>query len=659
MLVSYAAVFAFGLLLLGSWAGWGAAIHRLLFRQIPADRALHAGWGLAFALVVGGVLNLSRATTPAVIYLFSGTGATLLLIDGLRRQRRLGAWARGLVLQARQDWLLTAAAAVLCGLVIVLYAASVRTTVYNFHDDLQGYFVFPTKMIQTGSLGPDPFSERRILLLGGMSFLHACVLSVADQRYISVVDAGAGLLLCVALLLAIARDARTNAWARIAGLLLFLSIPQARANTTSLMTGLALFLTLFLTLYRGRLRHRLISHATIPVALAAAGLCILKTTFLPACVLLIVGTIVLDLKYAQSTLGAVFRRLALVAGLTLLCCAPWMASLYSSNGTLLYPFLGRGFHGSAYGAFWQPSAGVTLANVGPLLLVTFEDLRVIPLFLLGAIPLLRRDLAERRGALVAWFLAATIASLAVPLVLGGDLGRYRYCYSFLYAAMFTLLSFALADSAADVGWRRARTVLGGLAIAVLLLAHGDRLWSYWRYQFESSVNAVRMGPKLVVSAAGWESHRVAMKPYARSYAKMQAAVPEGATLLARLEYPFLLDFRRNVVYIVDYPGGSSPPPGMPFFQGGESLGEYLCRQGLRYVAYSYSAEAGFPKKIYRARLIPGMDPWIRMQAQHTLDFQRSLGELSRTRSVIFDNGDVYVLDLGLSADRQTLHCAQS
>ena len=657
MLVSYLAMFVFGLLLLGSWTGWGAAVHRLFFRRVPVDLALQAAWGLAFALVVGGLLNLLRAATPAGIYLFSGTGLVLLLVDTWRRKRRLVAWAQGLTLRVRHDWLLAAAAAVVGGIVVVLYAAAVRTTIYNFHDDLQGYFVFPSKMIQTGALGPDPFSERRLLLLGGMSFLHACVLSVADLRYLSIVDAGIGLLLCVGLLLAIAREARANAWLRVGCLLIFLSIPPARANTTSLLTGLALFLALFLTLYRARLRRRLFSQSILPVTLVAAGLCILKTTFVPAAALLVGGASVLDLRYARCGWIAVCRRLALIGGLTLLLCAPWMASLYSSNGTLFYPFLGRGFHGSAYGAFWQPSAGVTLANLGPLLLLTLRDLRVLPLFLLGAMPFLRPDLAARRGVLLAWLLAATMATLAVPLVLGGDVGRYRYCYSFLYASIFTLLLFASPRDA--VGWRRwtIRT-LGGLAIAALLLAHGGHAASYWQRQLEAASKSVRMSPKLVMRPAGWDSHRVALKPYARSYTEMQRAVPEHVVLLARLEYPFLLDFKRNTVYIADYPGGSSPPPGMPFSQGGERLAEYLCGQGVRYVAYSYAAEAGFPKKVYRARLIPGMDPWIRQQAQHTLDFQRNLAELGRTRAAIFDDGDVHVLDLGLSADRQPLHCAQ-
>jgi hypothetical protein len=647
MLTSYVTMLGFGLLLLGSWAGWGAAIHRILFRRIPADRALHAGWGLAFALVVGGVLNLRRAISPTAIYIFSTAGLSFLLLDSLRRRRRLRVWLRGFALRTRGDGLLAAAGAAVCALLVLLYGVSISTVsvwagYFNLHDDLQAYFVFPLKMIQTGALGPDPFAERRILSLGGMSFLHACVLSVADVRYLHLIDAGIGLLLSVALLWAVARDARTHRWARILCLLVFLLVPQPRSNTTSLMTGLALFLTLFLTLYRTRLRRRLVSHGTIPVSLAAAGLCILKTNFLPACVLLIAGTIALDLRYARRAWGAVCRQLALVGGLTLVFCAPWMASLYYSNGTPLYPFLGRGFHGSAYGTFWQPGAGVTLGSVGSLLLLTLRDLKVLPVLLLGAIPFLRLDLASRRGVLVAWFWAAMVSAFAVPLALGGDSHRFRFCYSFLYAAIFTLLLFAFPRSAADKRRSGPRVLAGALAITALLLAHAGAMTSYLQRQLQSSARVWR--------ARGF------MVGYASRYARMQQAVPAGAILLTRLQYPFLLDFGRNTVYIVDYPGVSSPPPGMPLFQGRERLAEYLCGQGVRYVAYSYNKEGGFSRAAYGERLDPFTLPWTRAEARQAFDFQHSLAMLRLTRHVVFDDGDVDVLDLGSSPDRRPLPC---
>ena len=137
---------------------------------------------------------------------------------------------------------------------------------------------------------------------------------------------------------------------------------------------------------------------------------------------------------------------------------------------------------------------------------------------------------------------------------------------------------------------------------------------------------------------------------------MLRAVPEGATLLARLQFPFVLDFRRHTILVANYPGGSSPPPGMPFFKGGEALARYLCDQSVRYVAYSYQSEANFRRADHEHRLDPETFAWTRTQALHTLDFQDSLVELGQTRRRIFDNGREFVLDLGASATGEDLGC---
>ena len=62
--------------------------------------------------------------------------------------------------------------------------------------------------------------------------------------------------------------------------------------------------------------------------------------------------------------------------------------------------------------------------------------------------------------------------------------------------------------------------------------------------------------------------------------KMQESIPKGETLLTRLETPFLLNFKRNKIFIADWPGGASPPPGMPLFKGSEPLADYLTSQLL-------------------------------------------------------------------------------
>jgi hypothetical protein len=146
---------------------------------------------------------------------------------------------------------------------------------------------------------------------------------------------------------------------------------------------------------------------------------------------------------------------------------------------------------------------------------------------------------------------------------------------------------------------------------------------------------------------------------ARNGIKMQEAVPEGAVLLTRLRYPFVLDFTKQTILIANYPGGSSPPPGMPFLQGGEPLARYLCDQSVRYVAYSYRKEANFSKKAFEHRLAPEALPWNRAQAKHALDFQANLAELGDTRRRIFDDGDVFVLDLAVSPSGEDLACVAS
>ena len=652
MPASYAAMFGFGIVLLGSWAGWGVALHRLVLRNMVAGRAMQAGWGLSLTLLVGGLLNLASQVSSLSIRLFVAVGFALLLWDGFRDRNRLKAALGLLFARFRRDWQLAAAVAALSGALAIAYAASICATHFNDHDDLQAYFVFPAKMIQTGALGPDPFSERRILSLGSMSFLHAIVLSVADPKYFRIVDPGISLLLSVALLAGLARVARANRWAAMLAVSVFLLIPSPAANVTSSLTGLSLFLTLFMTLYlssfRNPTRGLMAFRSAIPVALTASALCSLKTTHLPAAALLIAAAYAVR-GFSRRSWKTAIGEAALVAGLTLLFVAPWMVSLYLSNGTPLYPLLGRGFRGSDYGSFWAPDMNSTPGTAFTMLRSTLLDLKAIPLIILGAGALLRSDLGARRWFLVGWTVAAAASLLSMPVVLSGALETYRYSFAFLTAAMFTLIMFAFPDRDARRPrcgqWRRVWPV-GVLAVAVLVLAHSNTVITYSSSQLTAISRGVRdsQNPHFMLR-------------YVRRYAQMQQAIPEGVTVLTRLQYPFLLDFTRNQIFIADYPGGSSPPPGMPFFQGSDRLADYLCRRPIQYVAYSYYLEAGFYDDLFKERLSSATEPWLRLQALHTQDFQRNLAELGRTRKRVFDDGDVFVLDLGTASDGRPISCA--
>ncbi len=639
-------MFVFGILLLASWAGWGAAIERLVVGRTAADRALHTGWGMAFTVLVGGILNLVGAISPAAIHVFLGAGLALLAWDGWCRRTLTWSLLRRSIQRLRRSPLLALAALVIGAMLVQAYAARVCTKTYNVHDDLQAYFVFPAKMIQTGTMGPDPFSEARLLSLGGMSFLQTIVLSVADARYFRLLEPGVALPLAVALLLGVTRDARASPWVAALVAFLFLAVRPPAANAASLVTGLVLFLTLFRTLWRVGGPGGLGRPGSILVAVVASALCALKTTHVPACALMVVSAYLLRARQDRSR--AMVGELLLAGGLTLVFMAPWMLASYDSNGTLLYPILGRGFHGSAYGGSWAPYERPGWSRRAGQLWEAATDLKVVPLWVLAGGLLLRRGCPVGQGSLASFSLAALASFLALA---GIHPGAYRYSWAAVWAATLTLLVFSCRETALQRrgGWSRVWPAVPVLvALGILILEHGAAARRDLTRQPAQIKTAVRhsLSPSFKGAAV-------------RSGVRMLEAVPEGAVLLARLRYPFVLDFTRHTVLIANYPGGSSPPPGMPFFQGGEPLARYLCAQSVRYVAYSYRKEANFPRKLHEGRLDPGVFSWTRAQARHALDFQDNLMELGQTRRRIFDNGDVFVLDLGVSPQGEDLGCGPS
>jgi hypothetical protein len=144
---------------------------------------------------------------------------------------------------------------------------------------------------------------------------------------------------------------------------------------------------------------------------------------------------------------------------------------------------------------------------------------------------------------------------------------------------------------------------------------------------------------------GAKSSTADLERAAPRYLKLQQSVPPGATLLVRLSRPFLLDFSRNRIYTIDWPGGAGLAPGMPCFAGSDALADYMLANFIRYVAYDYREEAGFRRSILQKRLLPTNPSFRQTAARLTFDFQDNLQELGRTRRKLYDDGSAFVVDL--------------
>ena len=77
----------------------------------------------------------------------------------------------------------------LAALITIKYATSLGLH-FNRNDDQPAYLLQLSRMLQTGSIGRDPFSLRQLLSLNGQTFLLGLVGSVSPLKYAFLLDPG-------------------------------------------------------------------------------------------------------------------------------------------------------------------------------------------------------------------------------------------------------------------------------------------------------------------------------------------------------------------------------------------------------------------------------------------------------------------------------------
>src|SRR5262249_38816838 len=127
----------------------------------------------------------------------------------------------------------------------------------------------------------------------------------------------------------------------------------------------------------------------------------------------------------------------------------------------------------------------------------------------------------------------------------------------------------------------------------------------------------------------------------RAYQALATALPADGALLARVDLPYLLPFRRDI-YIADWPGSASPPPRMPFNAGAEALASYLPDSGIRYLLWDYGGRAHFT---HEDLLRMPTTSWIRSEARLALDFQDNADVLMRTYTTSYNRDGLVLIDL--------------
>jgi hypothetical protein len=616
-----------------SFAGWGALLRRVT--GLPRGLATDACLGVAFAVVLGGLVNLLRIMGPALAVAFVLAGAVLAAAEYRPWPGRL----RDLALPPGGMGKLLLAAAVLLGGVAVF--GHVFSTDFNRIDDYPAYLVYPQKMLQTGSLGFEPFSERRLLTsVGGMYFLHGLVLAGASFFFLHAIDPALGLGLALLLLEGALRRHGVGLSARLAVLIFAALLVPSIVNLTAITLPVALMLYAFFLLESGPDTSR--PGRIVALALVGAALTAIKSPYLPwigAFLALVYGGRIIAARFAPRSLV----EPGCIVAATVLAFLPWMLANLRDVGTMLYPVLGPGYHASQYGlvpTVWaMPSNALLLRTI--LGEGTVFGPRLLAALVITGLALCLRAGRDRGGAwLTLAFLAGCLALLVTIIVGTGADSLERYSYPAVAAAlMLSVWYFAVT---AAPRFRPIPLAVTGLACFAAIVADAHQLFQYYGHaaaDFGVAVLGPGIRPAMLVSIITRDDGA-----QRKDVARMQAAIPAGTPFMERLDYPFLLDFRRNPIFVADYPGAVSLPPGMPVSKGPEPLADYLVQHTpIRLVAYAYGNESLFP---YADRAQFPDSLWIQLDTNNAFAFQDDLAALMQTRRLAYKDATRAVIEIG-------------
>ena len=613
--------FCWGFCILSSFVGWGSLLKRWIFPEKDFSWAEEAAWGVAFSVVIGGLLNLSGAISQPTLISYVGLGCINFLTFYYQRTQIFLKNAPGILCSLwREDRIALFTLGVVGALLLLNYALSVIGIYFNIWDDCRAYFVFPQKMIEQGFLGMDPFSDRRTGILGGHSFLQALVVSVLPFKNIHIMDYGLGCIIGSGLLYHLGKKLKVARKQALLVIALFLLLLYEPANSSSIVMNAVMILSVFCFLKDdGPSNVKDILRRSFIVALLLAGGSALKTNFIVCASLYFVSFYVLSFLYLPNRKYVVWEFF-IISFLAILFLLPWMLAAFQASGTLLYPLLGRGFHRSAYGVFEFPPATLKVAWD-----TIFQKLYDGPMLLLIGLSffVFQRNTVKRSISCAAMLISVFISAVTIFLLTYVS----RYYGFFLDASLYTMMLYAFSS----LGTSDERPSYNKKALYVLIILFIPMLFQPF----------ISRSPGMFLSHPGKVLENLNMQLYSgedqERYSKAQGVVPSGATILAQTDFNLLFNFRRNPIFIVDWVI-FGPKPGMPIYKGAEAVAEYLLSKGVRYVVYRRNLpllQDRYPH-----------DEWLRQQAELSFVLLRSLRKLRKTRKILYDDQNLVVLDLG-------------
>lgn len=612
--------------------GWGRFVRRLM-GMADGSWAVTIALGMALWVSIGGVLNLARLAGPWSLTTLVVIGILLFLLP-LQNIRH--GWPVALP-QAR----VLAGRALLVAMAVGVLAFTVATqlppAVYNFHDDFEKYLSHPMRMLQTGTLFGSPLSALGSETLGGQAFLQGFIVAHFPIQYINGFDAVFALFLCLLLIVGFAWRRPAMVPAAAFAMAVVVAINPQYVNVSAFYSASALMMAaIFLAADPAEHGSQPVPPPVLGLVYAAAVA--LKPTFALFGMLHVLFLAVVVAAAARKP-GRGLAWSAGVAGWGLMFLAPWIA-----------------LHGSHYVSAIADPVPKSAANTAPVIIKMIDifSTRQLPygetfahytglmvatlICTLAAVrPLGRvRDPGVRISAMAMIATGVAVAAGYFAIIqLGGPLlvgyaHALRYFIPVLIAsvpAMLCLAALHLRSAGAprrDLVWASPPVIVALIIVAFFSPSLDTRIRQ-----------AVNMGsilsfPYLAGSEPYLRYNQYILSGVARKKVRsIQNRVPASVPVIAWINAPFHLDYRRNPIVDVDIAGLATPWAKMPAAQ--YVMWEYR-GYGVRSPQW-YADLAQHPGRQYRELALRG------------LTFARRLENQSQRAEIIYDDGGMALFRL--------------
>lgn len=594
--------------------GFGSLTIRLLRPRILIGVGFSVLVGTAIFVVLGGWLALFGGFRSEFVTGWLWSGSFLAVWTAYAK------FSQDILVGRRKvrDWLALTPSGVGIAAAVFVFVRNSGYGWINGHDDMEAYIAFAEKLNQTGSLGADPFSFRRLVSsLGGQTILDGAFLTVGPAYGLKAVDMSLGF---AAFIMVVAYWS-IKSWPRRIGSSLFVIVASfywlPMANTTShyLSMAIILSLTLFITEYDLNWSWR---DWVVVALLYGVGLTLKTTT---ATFLLLLLPILLFLILRSNGSGFL-RRSFLFLSITITIVSPFAASLFISSGTFFYPFLGGGFEAT-------PVTHDFIDTAEPwALLVEFSK-----------VPFRRPE----------FLLALVVTVVSFASLRGAKEGRLL---AIQVLAGITIFAPYLATSGSFDATRYASTLFLPLLLASLIRLHGSlalkttvSIATIAAISLMSSSIYLSLNPRLpfqltLEPTPSWLSEKEYFTEKDR-VEQIQDRLPVGATVLVNGPSAYLWNYTRNEILLFDIPGSASPPPGINLWGGTSEISEYLVGSGVDFAIADYRGHFEF--ETYEHMLDESYPPQWRRQIINQFRLYEVILEFKADCGEILDDGKSLVI----------------